>query len=86
MVNAVSDAPLTLIAAVARNGVMGRDGKLPWDLPEDRMKMLQTLGVTPGMPMETAQDVMRKHGIQPNDATREALEAIANMEAQKESK
>lgn len=29
-------APLTLIAAVARNGVMGRGGKLPWDLPEDR--------------------------------------------------
>jgi dihydrofolate reductase len=29
-------AQLTLIAAVARNGVMGRGGKLPWDLPEDR--------------------------------------------------
>jgi dihydrofolate reductase len=28
--------PLTLIAAVSRNGVMGRNGKLPWDLPEDR--------------------------------------------------
>ena len=28
--------PLTLIAAVSRNGVMGKDGKLPWDLPEDR--------------------------------------------------
>lgn len=28
--------PLTLIAAVARNGVIGRGGKLPWDLPEDR--------------------------------------------------
>lgn len=24
-----------LIAAVARNGVIGRDGKLPWHLPED---------------------------------------------------
>ena len=32
----VPAAPLTLIAAVARNGVMGRGGKLPWDLPEDR--------------------------------------------------
>jgi dihydrofolate reductase len=32
----VPTAPLTLIAAVARNGVMGRGGKLPWDLPEDR--------------------------------------------------
>jgi dihydrofolate reductase len=28
--------PLTFIAAVARNGVMGKDNKLPWDLPEDR--------------------------------------------------
>ncbi|HVX93955.1 MAG TPA: dihydrofolate reductase [Polyangia bacterium] len=29
-------APLTFIVAVARNGVMGKDGQLPWDLPEDR--------------------------------------------------
>ena len=28
--------PLTFIVAVARNGVMGKGGKLPWDLPEDR--------------------------------------------------
>jgi dihydrofolate reductase len=28
--------PLTLIAAVARNGVIGRGGQLPWSLPEDR--------------------------------------------------
>ena len=28
--------PLTLIAAISRNGVIGRAGKLPWDLPEDR--------------------------------------------------
>jgi dihydrofolate reductase len=28
--------PLTFIAAVAKNGVMGKDGRLPWDLPEDR--------------------------------------------------
>ena len=26
---------LALIAAVAANGVIGRDGKLPWRLPED---------------------------------------------------
>jgi dihydrofolate reductase len=30
--------PLALIAAVARNGVIGRDGQLPWDLPEDRAR------------------------------------------------
>lgn len=28
-------SPLTIIAAVARNGVIGRDGGLPWHLPED---------------------------------------------------
>jgi dihydrofolate reductase len=28
--------PLTFIVAVAKNGVMGKDGGLPWDLPEDR--------------------------------------------------
>jgi dihydrofolate reductase len=38
-------APLTLIAAVARNGVIGRGGRLPWDLPEDRAHFeRQTLG------------------------------------------
>jgi dihydrofolate reductase len=26
---------LSLIAAIARNGVIGRDGALPWQLPED---------------------------------------------------
>ena len=28
-------APLALIAAIARNGVIGKDGDLPWRLPED---------------------------------------------------
>jgi dihydrofolate reductase len=30
-----AQAALTLIAAVADNGVIGRDGDLPWRLPED---------------------------------------------------
>ncbi|MDB4982348.1 MAG: Dihydrofolate reductase [Myxococcales bacterium] len=29
-------APLVLVVAVSRNGVIGRAGKVPWDLPEDR--------------------------------------------------
>jgi dihydrofolate reductase len=29
-------APLTLVAAVGQNGVIGRGGQLPWNLPEDR--------------------------------------------------
>jgi dihydrofolate reductase len=35
-------APLSLIAAVSRNGVIGRGGKLPWDLPEDRAHFRRT--------------------------------------------
>lgn len=27
-----------IVAAVARNGVIGRGGRLPWDLPEDRAR------------------------------------------------
>jgi dihydrofolate reductase len=34
--------PLTLVAAVARNGVIGRGGQLPWDLPEDRAHFRRT--------------------------------------------
>ena len=29
---------LTLVAAVARNGVIGRANDLPWDIPEDRKR------------------------------------------------
>jgi dihydrofolate reductase len=34
--------PLTLVAAVSRNGVIGRAGQLPWDLPEDRAHFRRT--------------------------------------------
>jgi dihydrofolate reductase len=30
--------PLALVAAVARNGVIGQAGQLPWNLPEDRAR------------------------------------------------
>ena len=37
----------TLVAAVARNGVIGRDGTIPWHLPEDLARFRElTLGRT----------------------------------------
>jgi dihydrofolate reductase len=33
--SSVADFGLVLVAAVAENGVIGRDGKLPWRLPSD---------------------------------------------------
>ncbi len=33
---------ISLIAAVSRNGVIGRDGKLPWHLPEDLKRFKAT--------------------------------------------
>jgi dihydrofolate reductase len=38
-------APVTLVVAVAANGVIGRNGALPWHLPEDLKRFKQlTLG------------------------------------------
>jgi dihydrofolate reductase len=34
-------APLALVAAMAQNRVIGRDGGIPWDLPEDRKHFVQ---------------------------------------------
>lgn len=39
---------LALIAAVARNGVVGRDGRLPWHIPQD---MAHFKAVTAGCPV-----------------------------------
>ena len=39
---------ITLVVARARNGVIGRDGKLPWHLPED---LRHFKAVTMGRPM-----------------------------------
>jgi dihydrofolate reductase len=39
---------ITIIAAVARNGVIGKDNKMPWHLPED-LKRFKAL--TMGQPM-----------------------------------
>jgi dihydrofolate reductase len=39
---------LVLVAAVARNGVIGRDGTMPWHLPEDLARFRRT---TQGAPV-----------------------------------
>ena len=42
--------PITLIVARARNGVIGRDGKLPWHLPAD-LKRFKALTMRSAMVM-----------------------------------
>jgi len=50
----MTNPPITLVVARARNGVIGRDGKLPWHLPADlkRFKAL-TMGSTMVMGRKT---------------------------------
>ena len=52
--------PIALIAAVARNGTIGRDGRMPWRLPSDlaRFKRL-TLGHTVLMGRRTWESIRR---------------------------
>lgn len=52
--------PVTIVAAVARNGVIGRNGDLPWHLPEDlrRFKRL-TMGGTLVMGRKTYESIGR---------------------------
>lgn len=46
--SAVDPVPMTLIAAVARNGVIGADGGMPWHLPDDLRRFKR---LTMGAPM-----------------------------------
>jgi dihydrofolate reductase len=41
LVRVNSPKPIYLVVAVARNGVIGRAGRLPWDLPEDWRHFLE---------------------------------------------
>ena len=52
--------PVTIVAAVARNGVIGVDGGLPWHLPDDlrRFKEL-TLGHVLVMGRKTYESIGR---------------------------
>src|SRR3990170_4739953 len=55
-----SEVAITIVAAVARNGVIGRGGELPWRLPEDlaRYKRL-TMGHTMVMGRKTFESIGR---------------------------
>jgi dihydrofolate reductase len=55
--------PLHIIAAIARNRVIGRQGKLPWDLPEDRRRFRElTWGHPVLMGRRTLQEVIDRLG------------------------
>jgi dihydrofolate reductase len=53
--------PLSLIAAVARNRVIGKDGALPWYLPEDLKRFKQlTMGNVVVMGRKTWESIPKK--------------------------
>lgn len=52
--------PVTVVAAVARNGVIGSGGRLPWHLPEDLRHFKQlTMGGTLVMGRKTYESIGR---------------------------
>lgn len=54
-------AKLTLILAIARNGVIGRDGKLPWRLPSDMKRFVsRTMGKPVLMGRRTWESLQRR--------------------------
>ncbi|MBI4050623.1 MAG: dihydrofolate reductase [Candidatus Doudnabacteria bacterium] len=55
--------PISIIAAVAKNGVIGKENALPWYLPEDlkRFKEL-TSGKTVMMGRKTFESIMKRNG------------------------
>lgn len=58
---------ITLIAAVAKNGCIGKDGKLPWHLPEDMAHFKQlTMGKTILMGRKTWESLPEKFRPLPN--------------------
>lgn len=51
---------IALIAAVARNGVIGADGRIPWDIPEDRKHFKElTMGHVLVMGRRTFEEIGR---------------------------
>lgn len=58
----MAEQQITIIAAVSDNGVIGRDGKIPWHIPAD-MKRFQrlTLGHAVVMGRRTWESIPEKH-------------------------
>lgn len=51
---------IAMIAAMAKNRVIGREGKIPWDLPEDREHFKQlTMGHVVVMGRHTYEEIGR---------------------------
>lgn len=69
---------ITLIAALARNGVIGREGQLPWRLPDDlaRFKAL-TLGKPIVMGRKTYESIGRPLPGRTNLVLTRTLDALA---------
>ena len=54
---------ISLIAAVAKNNVIGNKGHIPWDLPEDRQRFKElTLGSVLVMGRRTFEEIFEKFG------------------------
>ncbi len=63
----MSQAKIVLVVAVARNGVIGRDGDLPWRLPSDLKRFKQvTLGKPVLMGRKTWESIGRPLPGRPN--------------------
>lgn len=57
---ATSLAPLVLVVAIAKNGVIGKDGKVPWHIPEDLKHFkAMTMGHAILMGRKTHEETMR---------------------------
>ncbi len=63
----MTEAKIVLVVAVARNGVIGRDGDLPWRLPSDLKRFKQlTLGKPVLMGRKTWESIGRPLPGRPN--------------------
>lgn len=52
--------------------------------PAERVKILTTLGIRPGMPVESALELARKHGLEINKGVAQAIERMSNGEGKGE--